>query len=481
MLFNSLAYAVFLPAVLAGYFFLPQRLRILWLLAASCLFYMVYRPKYILILAVLITIDYFAARCIAAVPLGRSRRFFLWISIAATCLTLLIFKYFNFAAGSLSAVTALVGLHFKPHLLWLALPIGLSFHTFQSLSYVIEVYRGKQPAERNFLVYASYVMFFPQLVAGPIERPQNLLHQFRERHSFDPARASAGIKRIAWGLFKKAVIADRLALVVGDVFDSPEKYGGVYLTIAAVAFTYQIYCDFSGYTDIALGSAQLLGFRLVENFDAPFCSRSIGEFWRRWHISLSNWFRDYVYIPLGGSRGSWFVTIRNLLFTFTLSGLWHGAGWNYIVWGALNGTYLVCGRITHPWRRRLAARLRISEGNPLRAGISVLLTFAFTCVAFVFFRANSVSRSWYILAHICRNYRLPAVFATPHLDQFQLGIACAAIILLEAVQWVRRHPSALAVFAEAPAQFRWASYLALASVVALFGVYLDGAFIYFQF
>jgi D-alanyl-lipoteichoic acid acyltransferase DltB (MBOAT superfamily) len=482
MLFNSLAYAIFLPVVVASYFLLRQRARVPWLLLASCFFYMVYQPVYILVLATLIAIDYFAAQRIEAAPPGRGRLMYLWISIAATCAVLFIFKYFNFVTGSVSAGAALFGIKLAPRFLRMALPIGLSFHTFQSLAYVVEVYRGKQAAERNPLIYATYVMFFPQLVAGPIERPQHLLHQFREHHHFDPVRAAAGLKRIAWGLFKKAVIADRLALIVKDVFDEPEHFGGFYLAIAAVAFTYQIYCDFSGYTDMALGSAELLGFRLMENFDAPFRSRSIGEFWHRWHISLSTWFRDYVYIPLGGSRGSAFETARNLMLTFILSGLWHGAGWNYVLWGALNGAYLVAGRTTQAWRERLAASLGIPEDHPLRVAMGILFTFGFTCAAFVIFRATSLQQAHYILTHVYRNFRVHLHIATPHVDQMQFAIALVAVILLEVVQWVQRHPAAAARFAGAPAQIRWASYLTFASGILLFGVFLDGgAFIYFKF
>lgn len=482
MLFNSLAYAVFLPVVVAGYFLLPQRARVIWLLAASCFFYMVYRAVYVLVLATLIAIDYLAALRIEAAPSGRTRLFYLRISIAATCGVLFIFKYFNFFAASASTGARWLGLGFTPSLLTWALPIGLSFHTFQSLAYVIEVYRGKQMAERNPIVYATYVMFFPQLVAGPIERPQHLLHQFREHHTFDPVTATAGIKRIAWGLFKKAVIADRLALIVKDVFDAPAHFGGFYLTVAAVAFTYQIYCDFSGYTDIALGSAQLLRFRLMENFNAPFRARSISDFWHRWHISLSTWFRDYVYFPLGGSRGSTLQTFSNLMITFILSGLWHGAGWTYLVWGALNGVYLVAGRATQAWRNRLAAGLGLGEDHPLRVALGIVLTFGFTCAAFVFFRAASLRQASYILTHVYRNFRLRLPLATPHVDEQQFVIAAAAILLLEAVQWVQRHPSVATRFYAAPAQTRWACYLAFASGIALFGVYLDGgAFIYFQF
>lgn len=480
MLFNSLGYAVFLPVVLAGYFALPHRARIFFLLAASCLFYMVYRPAYILVLASLIAIDYGAARCIEGAPRIKAR-IYLWTSIAATCSVLFFFKYFNFFSGTVSAGASLLGLRLTPRVLSYALPIGLSFHTFQSLAYVIEVYRGNQPAERNVFVYATYVMFFPQLVAGPIERPSHLLRQFREVHTFDVQQAGEGLKRIAWGLFKKAVIADRLAVIVKVVFAKPDAVNGFCLTLAAVAFTYQIYCDFSGYSDIAVGSAQLLGFRLMENFDSPFCARSIGEFWRRWHISLSTWFRDYVYIPLGGSRGSGLFTARNLMLTFLLSGLWHGASWNFLVWGGLNGAWLIAGRASAPLRHRVAAEFGLGENHPLRVAAGIVTTFSFVCVGFVIFRATDLPQASYILTHLFRNFEVRHLWEFG-LDEFQLKLAIVAVFFLELVQWIQRHPPRITLADSAPPVLRWVSYLALVSAVLLLGVYLDAnAFIYFQF
>ena len=273
------------------------------------------------------------------------------VSIVSTCVVLFVFKYFGFFTSSFSKdwPACSDGLY-HISVVKIILPIGLSFHTFQSLSYVIEVYRGKQRAERDFIVYATYVMFFPQLVAGPIERPQNLLHQFREWHEFDYANVTSGLKRMAWGFFKKLVVADRLALYVNDVYAAPRGHNGLQLTIATFFFAYQIYCDFSGYSDIAIGAAQVLGFRLMENFRTPYYSLSIAEFWHRWHISLSTWFKDYLYIPLGGSRVNKSRHIANLLITFGISGLWHGANWTYVWWGLLNGSYLVMGSLTKSWR-----------------------------------------------------------------------------------------------------------------------------------
>jgi len=299
MLFNSLEFAVFFPVVAALYFVLPQRHRVALLLVSSCIFYMAFIPAYILILGVTIAIDYCAGIWLERTEEDRLRRLVLITSIAATCAVLFVFKYFYFVVNNAIWLTGIFGWRLTGPSINIILPIGLSFHTFQSLSYVIEVYRRRQKAEHNFLVYATYVMFFPQLVAGPIERPQNLLHQFYERHEFDYLRITSGLKRMAWGFFKKLVVADRLALYVNDVYANPQAHNGLQLSIATVFFAYQIYCDFSGYSDIAIGSARVLGFRLMENFRSPYHSGSVAEFWQRWHISLSTWFRDYIYIPLG--------------------------------------------------------------------------------------------------------------------------------------------------------------------------------------
>src|ERR1051325_9978178 len=338
MLFNSLQFAIFFPLVVAIYFAVPHRLRVPMLLVASCLFYMAFIPAYILILFLTIAIDYVAGIWIEKSP-SSTRKLWLIASIISTCAVLFVFKYFDFFTGNLVGLAGLFGWHLSKPALHLILPIGLSFHTFQSLSYVIEVYRGKQKAETNFITYATYVMFFPQLVAGPIERPQNLLHQFYEPHEFDHARITSGLKRMAWGFFKKLVVADRLALYVNDVFARPRECNGLQLTIAAIFFAYQIYCDFSGYSDIAIGAARVLGFRLMENFRNPYWAVTINDFWHRWHISLSTWFRDYLFTPMGGAWVKRRRLLTNLLITFTISGLWHGANWTYVIWGAINGVY----------------------------------------------------------------------------------------------------------------------------------------------
>ena len=480
MLFNSLQFALFLPTVVVLYFLLPQRGRTLMLLGASCLFYMAFIPAYILILALTIGIDYAAGIWLERTQ-GRARVALLVVSIVSTCAVLFVFKYFHFFTDTFVGVAALLGWTLHSPTLSIILPIGLSFHTFQSLSYVVEVYYGRQKAETNFVTYATYVMFFPQLVAGPIERPQNLLHQFHEHHAFDHDRVTSGLKRIAWGFFKKLVVADRLALYVNDVYAAPSHFNGLQLTIATVFFAYQIYCDFSGYSDIAIGSARILGFNLMENFRTPYHARSISEFWHRWHISLSTWFRDYVYIPLGGNRvGTKWHWYANLMITFSLSGLWHGASWTYVVWGAVNGLYLISGIVTRQGRDRAWGSLGIGADSPLRRAIGISTTFVLTCAAWVVFRAHNLDDAAYVLTHFWRGWDVGAI-ATEQFLLRQMPAAVLAVVFLEAVQLLHRRVSITRHIARYPTVVRWPVYAGFVLAVVLLGVYRNSQFIYFQF
>jgi alginate O-acetyltransferase complex protein AlgI len=480
MLFNSIEFAIFFPAVVAMFFLSPQRWRVSLLLAASCFFYMAFIPVYILILFVTILIDYFAGMYIERVD-GTNKKALLWLSIVSTCTVLFVFKYLGFFTGTFEGAAGLFGWHLPHTVVKIILPIGLSFHTFQSLSYVVEVYRGNQKAERDFIVYATYVMFFPQLVAGPIERPQNLLHQFREWHDFNYANVTGGLKRMAWGFFKKLVVADRLALYVNDVYGAPRNYNGLQLTLATFFFAYQIYCDFSGYSDIAIGAAQVLGFRLMENFRTPYYSLSVSEFWKRWHISLSTWFRDYVYIPLGGGRVSTKRHIANLLLTFGISGLWHGASWTYVWWGLLNGVYLVMGSLTKGWRDRVFNALGLPEKTVIRRAIMLGSTFLLTCLAWIVFRANSMADAMYVVTHLARGWDFQQIKTTQFMLR-QLPVAVAAIFALEAGQllWQSR-VSVPSMLGRLPLFARWAVYAAFVILVLMFGVYQKTQFIYFQF
>ncbi len=491
MLFNSLQFAIFFPIVTMLYFALPHRARGTLLLVASCIFYMTFVPAYIVVLFVTILIDYVAAQRIEATR-GAARRGWLVASILSTCAVLFIFKYFNFFAESVTLTARAIGMAYIAPALKLILPVGLSFHTFQSLSYVIEVYRGQQRAEHHFPKYALYVMFYPQLVAGPIERPQNLLHQFDEPHEFDYARIVSGLQLMAWGFIKKIVVADRLAELANRVYDAPEQYSGLPLIVGTLAFAFQIYCDFSGYSDVAIGAAQVMGFRLMRNFDRPYFSHSISEFWRRWHISLSTWFRDYVYVPLGGNRGTLALRVRNLFIVFLVSGLWHGARWTFVVWGALHGIYLIASILTADLRARLRHAVGLDRVPSLMHVWQTGATFVLVCVAWVFFRATSLHDAWYVVTHLFAG--VPSQLAQIATDggararllflgfePSRLVLGTAAVVALLAMEHVQRSGSVRARLATAPVAFRWTAYSVAVLLIMTLGVFGSTKFIYFQF
>ncbi|MEN6461524.1 MAG: MBOAT family O-acyltransferase [Syntrophomonas sp.] len=372
--------------------------------------------------------------------------------------------------------------NYSIELLSWALPIGLSFHTFQSLSYVIEIYRGRQPAEKHFGIYALYVMFFPQLVAGPIERPQNMLHQFYEKHFVDASRIIFGLELMLWGFFKKIVIADRLALTVNPIFNNVHDYNGLSFILGMVFFSFQIYCDFSGYTDIALGSAKVLGFRLMDNFKQPYFSVSISEFWNKWHISLSSWFRDYVYIPLGGSRVSPVVFSRNILITFLLSGLWHGANWTFIAWGGLHGIYYIISKNTLMLRKRLLLITRLNQHPSAHRILQISVTFSLVTIAWVFFRASSFTDAFYILSHLSNDFSINHLMKTIPVQKFALN-ACLIGILVAVDVLISRNRNTR-VLESQPWWIRWSIYYFVIFSIILLGVYdvsESSPFIYFQF
>ncbi|MFA5097214.1 MAG: MBOAT family O-acyltransferase [Candidatus Margulisiibacteriota bacterium] len=487
MLFNSWEFAVFFPVVTFLYFFLPQKWKWFMLLVASCVFYMAFIPVYVLILAVTIVIDYFAGIFIEN-SAGRARSFFLIASVIANVGFLGFFKYFNFFNANFDRLAQLIHWNYPIQSLAIILPIGLSFHTFQAMSYTIEVFRGRQKAERHFGIYALYVMFYPQLVAGPIERPQNLLHQFYEKHSFEYGRVSDGLKLMVWGMFKKVVIADRLAILVNTVYNDPTPYSGLTLIVATIFFAFQIYCDFSGYSDIAIGAAQVMGFKLMDNFNRPYFSKSISEFWKRWHISLSTWFKDYLYISMGGNRVPKWRWQFNLFFTFAVSGLWHGANWTYIIWGALNGFYLIFSLWTEKIREKAVKLSNIRRFPRIYKYIQVLVTFSLTCFAWVFFRARSMHDVRHILTHAFSG--LSQVFDIRYivssvsglgLSSYEFAVALASIALLLFVHSIQRHGSIRHMLAGKPAWIRWTLYYSLLYGILFFGVFEKAQFIYFQF
>jgi alginate O-acetyltransferase complex protein AlgI len=479
MLFNSIHFFLFFPVVTVLYYLLPHRFRSTLLLFASCVFYMVFIPKYILVLLVTILIDYTAGIRIEKTT-GKERKMWLYVSVISTVLVLFIFKYFNFFNANLAALAGFLHWNYSIGVLRLILPIGLSFHTFQSLSYVIEVYRGKQKAEYDFGIYALYVMFYPQLVAGPIERPQNLLHQFYERHHFEYDRVIQGLRKMLWGMFKKVVIADNAAVVVNMVYNDPHNFAGFPLIIATVFFAFQIYCDFSGYSDIAIGAAGVMGFRLSENFNRPYFSQSISEFWKRWHISLSSWFRDYVYIPLGGSRVALSQIYTNLLITFILSGLWHGANWTFIAWGALNGIYLAVEMATKNIRGRLSHAILLYHFPKTEALLRMCTTFALICFSWIFFRAGSMADALYVVSHLLSEFAGGFHLGIPSHMVLFVGMSIFFLVLVEALQG--RFGAFLSGSSRPATVVRWGAYYAAIGLILYF---LNGTtpsqFIYFQF
>ena len=478
MLFNSAAFAIFFPVVTVLFFLLPHRFRGGLLLLASCYFYMAFIPKYIIILVFTIAVDYVAGILISRTT-GRCRRLCLILSIVANVGVLAFFKYFNFLNDNLRFLATHLSLRYPIPALNIILPIGLSFHTFQSMSYTIEVYRGKQEPERNLARFALYVLFYPQLVAGPIERPQNLLWQLKTEQRFDYERVREGLLLMAWGLFKKVAVADRLAVIVNAVYRQDSAFSGWALLVATYCFAIQIYCDFSGYSDIAIGAAKVMGIRLMVNFKQPYFSGSISEFWTRWHVSLSTWFRDYVYFPLGGRRVSLMRRCFNLMVVFAISGLWHGANWTYVIWGMLNGLYLVSSVLTKSSRE---AALRVSGvgGFPgVHRVLSVLCTFHLILLSWVFFRAESVGQAVGILKAIVTWRVGRAVPLAADEGTTILGVVLLLLAIAEAFQ---ARGGVLRVATNSPAVLRWAFYGAAVSVLVLFGQFTSNQqFIYFQF
>lgn len=498
MLFNSLSFLVFFPVVVCIYYALASRFRPFFLLLASCVFYMAFVPKYVFILFFLITADYFLGQAIERRS-GRDRKILLILSLVTNLGTLFFFKYFNFFSENIASLANLLHWNYSPALISILVPLGLSFHVFQSLSYVIEVYRGKYKAERNFIHYAVYVMFFPQLVAGPIERPQNLLPQFKLEHNFDAYRVRRGLERMLWGFFKKLVIADQIAAIINPIFlNLPPPNAlvtpldGPSLVVLLALFSYQLYCDFSGYSDIAIGSAKVLGFDLMENFNRPFSATSIADYWRRWHISLSSWLRDYLYYPLalGWGKVSRVRLYLSLFVTFTLIGFWHGANWTFVLMGAIFGIYLVFGSITEKIRERFAEIIGLTKAPKLRRAIKILIVFILVSLGNIFFRVENLRQAWYILAHLSDNlvnifnyhYVRYALFRGSGLWKDKVIIVVFfSVILMEVFQYYQTKRGGTYLFDEKSKPVRYAWYYALILIILFFGYFGAQTFIYFKF
>ena len=486
MLFNSIDFLIFFPLVTLLYFVLPYSYRWLLLLVASCWFYMAFIPYYILILGFTIVVDYFAGIYIERTKDPRFKKSLLVASIIANIGTLVFFKYFNFLNENVSDLLSILNVQNPVSFLNIVLPIGLSFHTFQALSYTIEVYRGKQSAEKHFGLYSLYVLFYPQLVAGPIERPQHVLPQFRINNDFNVAKASSGLRLMAWGFFKKLVIADRVAVAVNSVYNTPENHGSVALIIATFFFAIQIYCDFSGYTDIARGAARVMGYELMQNFKSPYLSSSVTEFWQRWHISLSTWFRDYLYIPLGGNRVSiprWYV---NLLIVFLVSGLWHGANWTFIVWGALHGIVIIIEATVKRFSKNQTTH---QKSHAIIRAMKTVFTFILVSLIWIFFRANTIDDAIYILRNIFSwnqlstfEFTVKNISKSVGLVKSEFFIGLYAIVLLLLFENLNERFNMVKRLLKQHIVIRMGVYTMLILIIIIFGNYTGlQQFIYFQF
>lgn len=484
MNFISIAYIVFFIVVAFIYFRLPQQQRWILLLVASYFFYAYWEVTYLILIVFSTFVDYFVARLIGATPQDNQvrRRALITISLLINLGTLFVFKYFNFFADSLNDLLIQLGLNTNLATLEILLPVGISFYTFQSMSYTIDVYRGHIQPEKHFGVFATYIAFFPQLVAGPIERAGNMLPQFFEDHRFDYARIVSGLRLMLWGAFKKVVIADRIAEYVNTIYGRPEDYTGTVLILGTLLFAFQIYCDFSGYSDIAIGTARIFGFDLMTNFRQPYLSRSFREFWRRWHISLSTWFRDYVYIPLGGNRVPFSRNILNLLIVFVVSGLWHGANWTFAIWGAIHGLVLAFEATAEHFQISLLPK----QINPtIRNTIALGITFTIVCIAWVFFRANNVSDAIYIVTHLFHfGANPPIILANGHVfNAYDLITSFGLIAFLIITEWAWNQETLIKPrhITHYVRQFGYALMLGLIIATYLSNVNASENFIYFQF
>ena len=475
MLFNSFQFLCFFVVVWLLFLVTRGTPRKVILLIASYYFYMCWSTRYIFVIWGITLIDYVAGLEIEKAELEGRRRLYLGLSLFCNLSLLVVFKYFNFLTGSFRSASHLFGLQYDPPLLAIILPVGLSFHTFQAMSYTIEVYRRRVPAEKNLLEYALYVAFFPQMVAGPIERPYELLPQFHREPKVTYEGVRAGMVQALWGLFKKMVLADNVADFVKLIYDTPRHYSGAALVLATVLFSIQIYCDFSGYTDIALGLARMMGYELRINFMQPYFSRSVGEFWRRWHISLSTWFRDYVYIPLGGNRVKLSRHYANLMITFVISGLWHGANWTFVAWGFLHGLYLIVAQVTAPY---LPSSARVPR---LQTFLKTVFTFALVTFAWIFFRANTLRDSWFIATHLLPLGRLdPFLLKVGGFSRATAPYLVLSIMAMFVVEWCIAHPARVPRLWARPA-FRALAYNACIYAIVFFGFFGHRDFIYFQF
>lgn len=442
---------------------------------------MSWKPEYILLILISTIVDYIAGIQIYKAKKKILKNSFLIFSLASNLGLLFVFKYFNFFSDSTRLLLQKFSIQMNPLTLKILLPVGISFYTFQTLSYTIDIYRGKIKPEKHFGIFAVYVSFFPQLVAGPIERAKHLLPQFYDIKYFKYQRVTNGLKLMLWGFFKKIVIADRLALIVNQVYNNVGDYGGLHFILATIFFAFQIYCDFSGYSDIAIGSAKIMGFNLMDNFKRPYFSKSVKEFWKRWHISLSTWFMDYLYIPLGGSKVKKLRWMLNILVVFLVSGLWHGANWTFIIWGGLHGSYLIIERLTKNVQEKFYEKIKIFRLYFIKNLFQISVTFCLVCLGWIFFRANNISDAIYIISNLFNKWD----FTFPGLGIIEgvggLSIGILSIIFMEFIHIIQEHKKMKYFLNDKPRYFRWVIYIIILLSILIFGVFEKQPFIYFQF
>ncbi len=480
MLFNSLEFIIFFPIIVAAYFALNPKYRWILLLLASYYFYMCWNYKYIVLIMASTIIDYISGIAIYRTKVKKAKVLFLLASLFTNLGLLFFFKYFNFFGSSINAIFEQFNIFYEVKAYDYLLPVGISFYTFQTLSYTIDIFTGKGKPEYHFGKFALYVSFFPQLVAGPIERSTNLLPQFHKNYTFNYERVKNGILLMCWGFFKKVVIADRLAEYVNMVYNNPEQHEGLQNIIATFFFSFQIYCDFSGYSDIAIGAAMIMGYKLMTNFRRPYLSASIREFWSRWHISLSTWFRDYLYIPLGGNRVVKWRWYYNLFITFLISGLWHGAEWTFVIWGALHGFYLVFAIWTNKIRTKVNNALGLTKNPSLHRVIQVLITFVLVYFSWIFFRANNTADAFLIIKK--------TFFFSPddvlNLFEFKTDFILALVsigLLLTIEIFEERFGLYEKKIKTLNRPVKWLILAGLIATVFVLGVWDEADFLYFQF
>lgn len=490
MLFNSYQFLLFFPIVILIYWAVPLRFRYIWLLAASYYFYMCWNAKYALLLLFSTIVTYISGILISKSKQTKYMKLCVAFSFIINMGILCWFKYFNFIFKNVQAAFSHVGISLSNPTFDIVLSVGISFYIFQALSYTMDVYRKEINAEKKFLKYALFVSFFPQLVAGPIERSKNLLRQVGVPHRFDYTKCREGFLLMLWGFFMKLVIADRTAIIVNTVYNNYERYPGLYLVLATILFAFQIYCDFAGYSNIAMGAAKIMGFDLMENFDCPYLSQSVSEFWRRWHISLSSWFRDYLYIPLGGNKNGTIRKYFNIMVVFLASGLWHGAQWSYVAWGGINGVYQIIGSKLKPlrdWGNRILKLDRQSMSHKL---YRVIFTFCLIDFTWIFFRANRFIDSFKIIKSIFSVHNWWILFDnslfTLGLDWKNFMIMIFAILILLAADVCKYKKIKIRnVIMKQELWFRWSLYIVAIIFILIFGIWGPGydssSFIYFQF